>query len=247
MDKELKQEILLHYTMSFIGSIFAIYALLEHSNVFGSAETSNMILLVNDLLQWDLFHIVIRLGSLFVYALGITLTLWMAKYHSDMQKRVCIVIDCFAALILGFLPENIHPVIALYPVAFAMSIQWCTFRGIRENPSATTFSTGNFRQLVTLIFNYATEKKPEDLSRIKFYVFTMLSFHTGIAFIYIIEPYISKQSIFLVFIPLVVAFIQEILAANQKLCPSRLSSESVPAKKVENNNILLQDSGCEDV
>ena len=52
MDTEIKQEILLHYTMSFIGGIFAIYALLEHSNVFGSAETSNMILLVNDLLHW---------------------------------------------------------------------------------------------------------------------------------------------------------------------------------------------------
>lgn len=93
MYKELKQEILLHYTMSFVGGIFAIYALLEHSNVFGSAETSNMILLVNDLLQWDLFHIVIRLGSLLIYALGITMTLWMAKYHPEMQKRICIVID----------------------------------------------------------------------------------------------------------------------------------------------------------
>lgn len=247
MSKELKQEILLHYTMSFIGGIFAIYALLEHSNVFGSAETSNMILLVNDLLQWDLFHISIRLGSLFVYALGITLTLWMAKYHSDMQKRVCIIIDCFAALILGFLPENIHPVIALYPVAFAMSIQWCTFRGVRENTSATTFSTGNFRQLVTLIFHYITEKNLEDLSRIKFYVFTMLSFHTGIAFIYIIQPYISKQCIWLVFIPLVAAFIQEIWATNQKLHFSQLSLESISAKEVENNKILLQDSGCEDV
>lgn len=247
MDKELKQELLLHYTMSFVGGIFAIYALLEHSNVFGSAETSNMILLVNDLLQWDLFHIVIRLGSLLVYALGITLTLWMAKYHSDVQKRVCIIIDCFAALILEFLPENIHPVIALYPVAFAMSIQWCTFRGVRENPSATTFSTGNFRQLVTLIFNYTTEKKPEDLSRIKFYVFTMLSFHTGIALIYIIQPYISKQSIFLVFIPLIAAYIQETWAANKKICPSLLSVEGMSAQKVENNETLLQDSGCEDV
>ena len=130
---------------------FARKPLLEHSNVFGSAKTSNMILLVNDLLQWDLFHIIIRFVSLIVYALGIIFTLWMAKYHPIIQKRICIIIDCLAALILGFLPENIHPVIALYPVAFAMSIQWCSFRGIRENPSAATFSTGNFRQLVTTI------------------------------------------------------------------------------------------------
>lgn len=72
-------------------------------------------------------------------------------HYQSTQKRICMIIDCFAALILGFLPENIHPVVALYPVAFAMSIQWCCFRGVCENPSATTFSTGNFRQLVTII------------------------------------------------------------------------------------------------
>ena len=247
MDTELKQEILLHYTMSFIGGIFAIYALLEHSNVFGSAETSNMILLVNDLLHWDLFHIAIRLGSLFVYALGITLTLWMAKYHSNIQRRVCIIIDFFAALILGFLPKNIHPVIALYPVAFAMSIQWCSFRGVRENPSATTFSTGNFRQLVTVIFNYVTEKKQEDLSRIKFYIFTMLSFHAGIAMIYIIQPYISHQCIWLVFIPLAGALFQEILIANPKTFHHQFSVEDSSTEKMVTNKILSQNSGCEDV
>ncbi len=232
MDTELKQETLLHYTMSFIGGIFAIYSLLERANVFGSAETSNMILLVNDLLHWDSFHILIRFLSLFVYALGIITTLWMAKYHPDIQKRVCMIIDCFAALILGFLPKNVHPVIALYPVAFAMSIQWCTFRGIRENPSATTFSTGNFRQLVTTIFNFITERKPEYLPRIRFYTFTMLSFHAGVATIYIIWSYLPHQSIWIVFIPLAFAFIQEILITAQKNIQPELLSQS---------------SGCEEV
>lgn len=204
-DIKIKQDALLHYIMSFVGGIFAIYALLEHSNVFGSAETSNMILLVNDFLHWDIFHILIRLGSLFVYAFGIILTVWMAKYHAASQKKICIVIDCFAALILGFLPESVHPVIALYPVAFAMSIQWCSFRGVGGNPSATTFSTGNFRQLITIFFNYITEKKHEDLIRIRFYIFTMLSFHAGVAVIYIVWPYIQHQSIWLVFIPLLLS------------------------------------------
>lgn len=232
MDTEIKQENSLHYTMSFSGGIFAIYALLEHSNVFGSAETSNMILLVKDFLNWDLFHILIRLVSLLVYAFGIILTVWMAKYHSDTQKRICIIIDCFAALILGFLPEHIYPVIALYPVAFAMSIQWCSFRGVGKNPSATTFSTGNFRQLVTSIFNYITERKQEDLRRIRFYLCTMLSFHAGVAVIYIVWPYLPHQSIWIVFIPLTFAFIQENMIAIQKNTYCQLLEGS---------------SGCEDV
>lgn len=223
--------------MSFIGGIFAIYAILEHSNVFGSAETSNMILLINDLLTWDLFHIIIRAASLIVYAAGITASLWMAKYHPSFQKMICIIIDAIAAVILILTPNDIHPVMALYPVAFAMSIQWCTFRGVEKNLSATTFSTGNFRQLVTNIFNYCTERKCTErktnyISNIKFYIATMLSFHLGVALGYISEPYILQNSIVLVFIPLIIAAIQEYaISFNKNKCV-----EEIP-----------QDAGCEDV
>lgn len=156
----------------------------------------------------------------------------MAKYHPDIQKMVCMIIDCIAALILAFLPEHIHPVIALYPVAFAMSIQWCTFRGVDKNPSATTFSTGNFRQLITHTFNYITEKKQEDLTNIRFYIITMLSFHAGIATIYIVWSHFHHASIWLVYIPLTVAFIQEIIPGIRKDFQPQL---------------LPQNSGCEEI
>lgn len=218
--------------MSFVGGIFAIYALLEHSNVFGSAETSNMILLVNDLLNWDLFHIIIRLVNLIVYATGITISLWLAKYHSTLQKMICIVIDAIAAVVLMLIPSDIHPVMALYPVAFAMSIQWCTFRGIGNNPSATTFSTGNFRQLITNIFNYCTERNNKYLTNIQFFTFTMLSFHSGVALGYILKPYILHHSIVLVYIPLIAAAIQE-YAINFK---KHTCIDKIP-----------QNAGCDDV
>lgn len=218
--------------MSFIGGIFAIYALLEHSNVFGSAETSNMILLVGNLLNLDLFHILIRIGNLIVYAAGIISALWMAKYHSSVQKRLCIAIDAVAAIILILIPDNTPPIIALYPVAFAMSIQWCSFRGVGKNPSATTFSTGNFRQLVTNCFNWFTENNTEYLSNIKFYISTIFSFHFGVAVIYILRPYISHNSIGIVYIPIIAAFIQEYAIIFRK----NICTDKIP-----------QSTGCDDV
>lgn len=218
--------------MSVVGGLFAIYALLEHSNVFGSAETSNMILLVNDLLCRDLFHIVIRVASLIVYAAGIAVSLLMAKYHSSIQKLICIAIDAVAAAVLILTPTNTHPVIALYPVAFAMSIQWCTFKGVGKNPSATTFSTGNFRQIVNNLFNYCIERNSESVANIKFYISTMLSFHFGIAFGYILKPYILHYSIGLVYIPLLAAIIQEYaIITKKRACVEKIS----------------QSAGCEDV
>lgn len=228
MDTKTKREERLHYIMSFVGGIFAIYALLEYSNVFGSAETSNMIVLVENLLHWEPCYILIRLGNLFIYALGIVFAMWCAKYHHDWQQRISIIIDCIAAVLLSFFPKDIHPVIALYPVAFAMSIQWCTFRGVRQNPSATTFSTGNFRQLVSTIYSYVTEKNKEDLFKIRFYLCTLLSFHAGVAAVCIIKPYMQHSSIWFAFIPLMAAMVWA-------------------SVKDEDRELLGQSCGCEEV
>lgn len=221
----IKKERFLHYTMSFIGGIFAIYALLEHSNIFASAETSNMIILVESLINADVLNILIRTVSLLIYAAGITFAVWMSKKHMQIQKKISIIIDLTAALILGFMPENTHPVIALYPVAFAMSVQWCSFREVEGNVSATTFSTGNFRQLITNIFDYISEHDRKYIPRIGFYGLTMLYFHLGVAVFYIIQPYIPQKNIWLAAIPLTFAFIQE------KTISSRKKEQKNPAEQ----------------
>lgn len=77
------------------------------------------------------------------------------------------------------------------------------------NPSATTFLTGNFRQLVGNLYGLFVEGKRETLSSIRFYIITMLSFHVGIAVIYLIWPYISHYSIWSVYAPLAIAAAQE--------------------------------------
>lgn len=217
----------LHYTMSVVGGIFANYSLLEYCNVFGSAETSNMILLVKNLLYWDPFYVVIRVVSLIMYAAGITMALWLSKKHSSVQRLTCIVIDCAAALVLGLLPLNLNPIVALYPVGFSMSIQWCTFRGVGGNPSATTFSTGNFRQLVSSFYGLFVEGKREALGNIRFYLITMLSFHMGILVMYLIWPHMTHSSIWIAFVPLLAAIAQERQMLHQQIQGSVSSKENI--------------------
>lgn len=202
MDIEAKYEARLHYIMSFVGGVFAIYALMEHANMLGSAQTSNMILFVKGLQDWDLPNIIMRLGNILIYGVGIIFTLLMAKYKPSAQKMTSILIDCLAALILGLLPKTINPIIALYPIAFAMSVQWCSFREVCGNVSATTFSTNNFRQTITSAFYYFSDGGREYLFRMKIYLFTLLSFHMGVAVTYFIWKYIPHFSIWIAFAPL---------------------------------------------
>lgn len=224
--EELYRERFLHYTMSFVGGIFALYALLEHSNVFGSAETSNLILIVKSLLSFDLYNVATRILSLFVYAGGIIFTLWMSRSHKSALRLASIIIDCAAAFVMGMLPKNTDPITALYPIAFAMSIQWCTFRSVDGNASATTFSTGNFRQVVTHIFNYICDGNKDSKIRAKFYVTTMLAFHTGVAAICIAWQYEPHKSIWIVFLPLAAAFAEEtaIILKKRILCETYVNN-----------------------
>lgn len=204
-----KRERFLHYTMAFVGGIFAIYAILEYSNIFASAETVNMISLVNDLFSGSFPDALARFGNVIIYAVGIITAAWFSRYRPTFSKSLSIAIDFAAAVILCFIPTGAYPTVALYPAVFAMAVQFSTFRGIAKNPSSTTFSTANFRQLVTNLFNYLADRKSEDFSNFKFYAFTMLSFHLGIISLHILRPYLGHLGILISFIPLTFAAIQE--------------------------------------
>ncbi len=213
---KLKREIYLHYTMAFTGGIFALYTLTEHMNVFGSAETGNMLLLVESLLSWDLQDVLLRLGSIAVYSLGIVFCLCIQKYGPDKQRKICMLTDCIAAGIFMILPDNMEPIVAVYPAFFAMSVQWCTFGGVGENRCATTFSTNNLRQLITAIFKFA-EGKREEKDKIVFYAVTLFVFHLGAAMLFVVWSFSHRYAIGLVLIPLCAAYFEQCMIEKKAL------------------------------
>lgn len=204
----LKKEIYLHYTMAFTGGIFALYTLMEHMNVFGSAETGNMLLLVESLLSWDLQDVFLRLGSIVVYSLGIVFCLLIQKYCPQQQRKICILTDCIAAGVFMILPDGIEPIAAVYPAFFAMSVQWCTFGGVGENRCATTFSTNNLRQLITAVFK-VLDGKSEEKEKIVFYAVTLCVFHLGAAMLFVVWSLSHRYAIALALIPLCAAYLEQ--------------------------------------
>ena len=96
-------------------------------------------------------------------------------------------------LIPGLLPASTPPIIAMYPTAFAMAVQWCSFCGVGNARSATTFSTNNFRQIVTAAFYHFSRGGAEYRFRMKSYALTLLSFHAGVAAIYVLWQHIPQS------------------------------------------------------
>ena len=64
MNLRKNHEMLLHFVMAFIGGYFGLYAIVARNDLFGSAQTSNLIYLVQDIVGGRPLDFVIRIGAL---------------------------------------------------------------------------------------------------------------------------------------------------------------------------------------
>ena len=202
-----KYDSVLHYNLAFIGGFLGIYCILQRSDFLGAAQTSNMIYLVSHLLGKDYFDVLLRAGAMILYAFSISLTVYIPAKTNINIKTLSILIDAVAVGIMGGLPDKMNPVLGLYPVFFSMAFQWNTFKGARGYISSSIFSTNNLRQFSISLTNFGMTKKREHLDRAKFYGFTILSFHVGVAVSYVVWHRFFVRSVFFCFIPIVSAFI----------------------------------------
>ena len=170
-----------HLSFCAVGGFFGCYAVLIHSGVMGNAQTVNLIELLLDALRGDLHAVLLHLGALVLYMLGTMLTVLLPHWWGWDMHYVSPVITAAAAVAIAFLPETLNVVVALYPIFFAMSIQWSSFGGARGFYSSTIFSTNNTKQASLALAEYLCTKNREQLVRMGFFLSTLLCFHIGAA------------------------------------------------------------------
>ncbi len=183
-----------------------MYCILQRSDFLGSAQTSNMIYLVSNLLGKDYIDVLLRIGAMLLYILSIALTVWIPAKTVINVKTLSIIIDAAAVGIMGVMPDEMNPVLGLYPVFFSMAFQWNTFKGARGYVSSSIFSTNNLRQFSIGLTNFCIRRKNEDIDRAKFYGFTLLSFHIGVAISYVVWKRFFVHSVWFCFMPIISAF-----------------------------------------
>ena len=170
-----------HLAFCTVGGFFGAYAVLVHSGVMGNAQTMNLLEMVIDLLRWQLPDMLLHLGALALYVLGTMLTVLLPHWCGADTHYLSPIVTAVAAVVVALLPPELDPVVALYPVFFAMSIQWSSFAGARGFYSSTIFSTNNTKQTSLALANYLCDKDRAHLRKLWFYFFTLLSFHAGAA------------------------------------------------------------------
>lgn len=168
-----------HLSFAAVGGFFGGYAILARCGVLASAQAMNLLEMVMDALHGKGGSALLHLLCLVIYFAGTMSTVLLPHlFHVDM-RRLCPAVDALAAVAVGFFPENMPVIAALYPIFFAMSVQWSTFAGARGFNSSTIFSTNNTKQTALALAHFLCEGERAYLGKAGFYAATLLCFHLG--------------------------------------------------------------------
>ena len=176
---------LIHYNAAFIGGILGIHAILVRLT-FGSSQTMNLLSLVSDVLGRNIPDFLARLGALLLYVAGVALSVIISDRKARGGNIIAFSIDAVSCVILAFFPAEMNHIVALYPIFFAAAFQWCTVKGPYGYASASIFSTNNVRQFVTGLIHKAEGKDTAEVSRMHAFGMTLLVFHLGAVYEYML-------------------------------------------------------------
>ena len=174
-------ELYRHLSFAAVGGFFGAYAILCRCGILASAQTMNLLELTIAALRGDGLAALLHLGALVLYVTGTMLTVLLPHYlNIDMHLAVP-AIDAAACVGLCFIPAEANAILSLYPIFFAMSIQWSSFSGAQGFVSSTIFSTNNTKQASLAFAEFITDGDRGHFKKVRFYVFTLLAFHFGAA------------------------------------------------------------------
>ena len=168
-----------HLSFAAVGGFFAAYAILLRMGIMANAQTLNLLELLLSSLRCHWPEMLMHLGALAMYVLGTMSTVILPHLFGWDMRRVCPIIDALCAVLLAFLPAEMPVIPSLYPIFFAMSVQWSSFTGAQDHIRSTIFSTNNTKQASLSLARHLCTREQGQIRRMWFYVSTILCFHAG--------------------------------------------------------------------
>lgn len=197
----------LHHTMAAVGGFLGGYAILLRCDFFGNAQTTNWIYLVLAIVGHNLGEFLIRFIGVMLYMAGAFLYVFIVRRTKWNVKVVSLLVDMAVIVMLGFFPEDMNPIAGLYPIFFAMSLQWNSFPGAYGYVSSTIFSTNNTRQAALSFAEFCCDHKREHLHKAVFFIGSLTGFHIGVVCSYFCVKYFQIQASWFNLIFIFLAFI----------------------------------------
>lgn len=213
----------IHHSAAVTGGYLGVYALLTRADLFGNAQTANLIYFVTSLLGHNLTDALLRIIGAVIFCSGIALTVILSKKTSCSLPLFSLTVSSLTVLLLGFLPAQMNNVIALYPIFFATAVQWNSYPGAYGFTSSTIFSTNNLRQVANAVTEYCITHDPRQKQKAIFFGGTIVCYHLGVALSVFTHHLFGIHAVWLCCIPLMIS--GALIAAQEQPVQNKTNSE----------------------
>lgn len=197
-----ERQMLTHHAASIIGGFWGGYTILNHMDIFGNAQTGNLIHMVLELCRGDLTLVWWMLLGFLIYCAGNVFYVLVRRKTTLSMKIVSLICSAAAVAVVGALPFAGNHFLACYPLVFVAPVQWNAFKNAGGNSSSTIFSSNNVRQAAMLTTSFVLTRDRETGLRARFYWATLLSFHLGVAFAGLTSLWLGVYSIWFCYVPI---------------------------------------------
>ena len=168
--------------LSISGGLQDAYTYIYRGEVFANAQTGNIVLLSQSLVErkWStVIHYLIPLGF---FAMGIVVAEGIRQKYKNVQRihwrQLVLLMEMLLLLVVGFLPTACN-LLANAMVSFACAMQVQSFRKVHGYSYASTMCIGNLRGGTAAISSYFRERRLEDLRKAFYYFGIIVLFAVG--------------------------------------------------------------------
>ena len=200
---------LLSAVLALSGGFQDAYTYNVRDEVFSNAQTGNIVLMSQHLMEGDWMTALHYLFPLLAFALGVFVAEQIGhRYKTSTRlhwRQIVVAIEFVLLIIVGFIPTQ-YNIIATALVSFACSMQVQTFRKVHGYGYASTMCIGNLRSGTESLSIYLRDKQPEALHKTLHYYGIICVFALGAGAGGICSLHIGLRAIWISSLLLCIAF-----------------------------------------
>ena len=173
---------LLSSVLAFSGGFQDAYTYNVRDRVFSNAQTGNVVLMSQHIMQGDFAAGIRYLFPVLAFAAGVLLAEQVEHRYKNSSKmhwrQIIVIMEIAMLLAVGFIPTT-HNMAATVIVSLACSMQVQTFRKVKGYSYASTMCIGNLRSGTESLSVYIRERQPGALRKALHYYGIIAIFAIG--------------------------------------------------------------------
>ena len=223
--------------LSLSGGLQDAYTYLFRGKVFANAQTGNIVLLAQNLVDRNWQAALRYFSPLLFFALGVAMAECIRMRYQKAQKihwrQLVLVMEIVLLFAVGFFPNDID-LLANAMVSFACAMQVQAFRKVNGYAFASTMCIGNLRSGMESLCAYGKTKDKKILRKSGNYFGIIFLFAVGAALGGHMIGYIGARTIWISCIILLISFLCMFIKEEKKEHPEIVQEEREIRENLQN-------------